>query len=353
MYINEIETPALILDYDKFFNNVEKIMKMIKEQPIKLKPHFKTHKCTKISKKLIEAGAKGISCAKLGEAQVLVNAGIKDVLIANQITQLSKIDRLVELAKRSKITVCVDNKENIDALSIAAKKSNATLYVLVELDIGMNRCGVKTNEDFLELAKHVIEKDNIVFEGIQAYGGHNALQPDTTTREEACSISQKMVANLRDYLLDNEIRCNEISGGSTGTSYLKSTGGVYTELQAGSFVYMDNKYLAASDNFENSLLLLSSVISKTDDYFVTDAGYKSISMEFGAPISIGYEDIKPRMSEEHITIDKENHGLNLNDKIYFRPSHCCTTMNIHDLLYVVKDDEVLEVIKIDGRGKSV
>jgi D-serine deaminase-like pyridoxal phosphate-dependent protein len=353
MKLQDIETPALILDYDKFKSNVNKIMEMIEDHPIKLRPHFKTHKSTVISKKLIASGAKGICCSKLGEAQVLADAGIEDILIANQVTQLSKVDRIAELAGKCRLSICVDNKENIDALSSACKKAQTTLYVLVELDVGMNRCGVKTNEEFHDLAQYVIDSDQLVFEGIQAYGGHNALQADDAIRLKACHATLVRVANLRDYLLNNGITCNEISGGSTGTSYLKAGAGVYTELQAGSFVYMDSLYAKASNNFENSLALLATVISKTDDYFITDAGLKSCTVEFGDPLPIDYPDVKPRLSEEHISLDVKDHGMKLNDMVRFKPSHCCTTMNIHDILYIIQDGEVLEVAKIDGRGKSV
>lgn len=353
MNLADLETPALILDHDKFNHNVARMMHLLKNSKAKLRPHFKTHKCTAIARKLIAAGAKGITCAKLGEAEVLAEAGIKDILIANQIVQPAKIERLAQIAKRCRLTVCVDDEANIKALACAAKNANATIYCYVELDVGMGRCGVDNFADFFHLARTVQQQENLVFAGIQAYAGHNAIQPDKIRQKEIIDETQTKVKQLKEYLEQRGIIVNEISGGSTGTAWLKSQGDVYTEIQAGSYVYMDASYGTATRTFENALFILSTVISKKADLFVTDIGLKSCSVEFGPPRIKELPGIEVKMSEEHATAICAGHNLKTGDKLMYIPSHCCTTVNLHDLMYVIQDGEVIETIEIDGRGKFV
>lgn len=353
MKIQDIETPALLLDIDIFNSNVNRIMERLKDKKVKLRPHFKTHKCTEISKMLIDKGAKGITCSKLSEAEVLAEAGIKDILIANQIVDPVKIERLARLSLKSKITVCVDCKENIEKLSEIAKKNGVLLFCLVEFDLGMSRCGVDTFEEVLELAKLINASDNLKLEGIQAYAGHNSHVPEIEKREETALILENKIAELKKYLSDNNIRINQVSGGSTGTSYIDANSDVYTELQAGSFVYMDQEYIRMNSGYNCALTVLSSVISVHKDRIVTDAGAKSCSIEQGNPIVRELPEAPISMSEEHGTIKVKDHNYKLLDKIAYIPTHCCTTINLYDKLYIVRGDEVIDIYKVDGSCKSV
>lgn len=353
MKIQDIETPALLLDIDVFNDNVNKIMERLKNKKVKLRPHFKTHKCTEISKILIERGAKGITCSKLSEAEVLAEAGIQDILIANQIVDPVKIERLVKLCLKSKITVCVDNKENIQKLSEIAKKNGVLLFCLVEFDLGMARCGVDTFEEVLELARLVNSSDNLKLEGIQAYAGHNSHQPDKEKREATAMDLENKVASLKKYLNDNNIKINQISGGSTGTSYIDADSELYTELQAGSFVYMDQEYIRMNSGYNCALTVLSSVMSVHKDRVVTDAGAKSCSIEQGPPIVRELPEASIAMSEEHGTIKVKDHNYKLMDKITYIPTHCCTTINLYGKMYIVKGDEVRDIYKVDGSCKSI
>ncbi len=353
MKIENIETPALLLDIDIFNSNVNNMMEKLKNKKVKLRPHFKTHKCTEISKILIEKGAKGITCSKLSEAQVLVEAGIQDILIANQIVDPVKIERLAQLATESKITICVDCKENISKLSEVAKRNGVVLFCLIEFDLGMSRCGVDTFEEVLELAKIINASDNLELEGIQAYAGHNSHVQDKEKREETAICLENKMANLKKYLSDNNIRINQISGGSTGTSYLDANSDTYTELQAGSFVYMDQEYIRMNSGYECALTVLSSIISVHKDRIVTDAGVKSCSKEQGLPAIRELPEASIALSEEHGTIKVKDHNYKLLDKITYIPTHCCTTINLYDKMYIVKGDKVLDIYRVDGSCKSI
>ncbi|HYE84362.1 MAG TPA: DSD1 family PLP-dependent enzyme [Clostridia bacterium] len=353
MKIQNIETPALLLDIDIFNNNVNRIMERLKDKTVKLRPHFKTHKCTAISKILIEKGAKGITCSKLSEAEVLAEAGIQDILIANQIVDPVKIERLTQLCKKSKITVCVDCKENIEKLSEIAGKNGVVLFCLIEFDLGMSRCGVDTFEEVLELAKTINASDSLEFEGIQAYAGHNSHVLDKEKREKTAMILENKIADLIKYLNDNDVKINQISGGSTGTSYIDANSDIYTELQAGSFVYMDQEYIRLNPGYNCALTVLSSVISVHKDRIVTDTGAKSCTTEQGLPTVRELPEAPISLSEEHGTIKVKDHNYKLLDKIAYIPTHCCTTINLYDKMYIVRGDDVLEVYKVDGSFKSI
>ena len=353
MKISNIETPALLLDIDLFNNNVNQMMERLRDKKVKLRPHFKTHKCTELSKILIAKGAKGITCSKLSEAEVLAEAGIQDILIANQIVDPVKIERLAKLSLKSKITVCVDNKENIEKLSQIASRNGVLLFCLIEFDLGMKRCGVDTFEEVLELAKLINASDNLKLEGIQAYAGHNTHVLDKQKREAAAAVLENKVAMLKSFLNDNGIRIKEISGGGTGTAYIDADSEVYTELQAGSFVYMDQEYIRVSPAYNCSLTVLSCVISVHGDRIVTDAGVKSCTIEQGLPTVKELPQASISLSEEHGTIKVKDHNYRLMDKITYIPTHCCTTINLYDKMYIVKGDEVLDVYIVDGSCKSI
>lgn len=353
MKIQDIETPALLLDIDIFNNNINIMMEKLKNKKVKLRPHFKTHKCTEISKILIEKGAKGITCSKSSEAEALAEAGIKDILIANEIVDPVKIERLTQLSKKSKITVCVDCKENIETLAETARKNGVMLFCLVEFNLGMSRCGVDTFEEVLELAKAINASDNLRLDGIQAYAGHNSHVLDKEKREKTAMELERKLTDLKKYLSDNNIRINQVSGGSTGTAYIDADSSNYTELQAGSFVYMDQEYTRLSSGYDCSLSVLASVISVHKDRLVTDAGVKSCSAEQGPPVVREMPDAPISLSEEHGTIRVKDHNCKLMDKVTYIPSHCCTTINLYDKMYIVKGDEVLNIYKVDGSCKSI
>lgn len=353
MRIEQIETPALVADLDVMEKNMETMDRWLSDKPYRLRPHYKSTKCPAIVRMQLDRGAKGITCAKLSEAEDLVKDGAEDILIANQVTAPEKIARLSYLANCCRLSVCVDSDENIDDLQKACALSGATLYCLVEFDVGMDRCGVHTFDEFLRLAKHIGQCENLRFEGIQAYAGNLAHEENRERREAEAGKVEETVKALKKYVEENGIPVKEVSGISTGTVKFHGTDSVYTEAQAGSYVFSDTSYKAVGVDFENSLFVLATIMSTHEGAVITDAGLKSVSVDQRKPRFLGYEEYEPDMSEEHCAIYGKDLQLKTGDKMKLIPSHCCTTINMYDYLYFVRGGKVVCRERIESRGKSL
>ena len=354
--IQDLETPALLLDMDILESNIKILADFMKDKSARLRPHYKTFKCPALSHKLIDAGAKGITCSKLSEAETLVQAGIKDVLIANQVVEPTKIYRLMGLAKSgSKITVAVDNLDNVDDLSDAASKTGATLYCLVEVDVGMHRCGVQTKDEVLALAKKISHSKGLVFEGLQAYEGNVILTKEVALRKKGVEAMIQKITGIKELLEQNGLPVKEISGGGSSTYFLTGNNTIWTEIQAGTYVFMDLTYGSVDGlAFNKSLTILSTVMHKRKGMAVADMGLKTCTTELGQPAIKGFPDMQlfEGLNEEHAIISDEKDELSYKQKIEFFPSHCCTTVNLHETFYCVRNGFVETTWPISGRGKS-
>ncbi|MCL2008008.1 MAG: DSD1 family PLP-dependent enzyme [Treponema sp.] len=351
MKIKQLETPVLVLDMDKMEENIRTMQELTKKCGIALRPHYKSHKCPQIAKWQMEAGAVGISCAKLAEAEDLINAGLKDVLIANQVISPSKISRLAHLAGSCHLGVCVDDEENILNLEKAAALAGTKIYCLIEYEVGMNRCGVETKEEFLRLAKIIEKCPHLVYEGIQAYAGHLAHRKDHEERKDASMKVDARVKELIDYLEKNGMKAEKVSGVSTGTSIFKEKG-LYTEMQAGSYLFMDGAYAALGLKFINALFILAEVLSTKKDRVVVDAGLKSIGTDQGPPRLADHLEAEPNLSEEHTSFSLPGHNYKPGDKVFLIPGHNCTTVNLHNRVYMARGEEIIGVLDITSRGRS-
>ena len=351
MKINQLDTPCLIIDKAAFDKNRRTLQTLMQHTNMQLRPHYKSHRCPTIAKLQMQDGAKGMTCAKLGEAEDLAAAGIQDILIANQIVQPEKLPRLAELAGKCRLTVCVDCAENVLALEKALAETGHTLYCLVEYDIGMKRCGVDTHEEVLALAALIAKQQHLRFDGVQAYAGQMSHEVSLSVRTSATDAIEQDLIILRDKLAAAGMPAREISGGSTGMIEQKPRDSVYTEMQCGSYLFMDQCYRQLGLAFRHSLYLLTTVVSIKPDRIVTDGGTKALGMDQGDPVFVGYEGCPVRMSEEHGQIEAPGHTCKINDKIRYIPGHCCTTMNSHDRVYVTEGDEVVDVWEITSRGK--
>lgn len=352
MKLHHLDTPALILDKGAFDRNRRAMQALLENTTMKFRPHYKSHKCPAIARLQIADGAKGITCAKLSEAEDLAACGVTDILIANQIVQPEKLSRVATLAGRCRLTLCVDSADNVLALEQALSAQEQILYCLVEYDIGMSRCGVESHAEVIELARLIDRQPHLRFEGIQAYAGQMSHEMDFSVRKAATLSIEQDLAALKSELEDAGLTVKEISGGSTGMVELKPGDSVYTEMQCGSYLFMDRAYRDMNLRFENALFLLTTVISTKPDRIVTDGGTKSLGMDQGTPVFVGYESYPPHMSEEHGQITVPGHTCKVNDKIRYIPGHCCTTINSHDRIYVVDGDDVVDVLTITSRGKS-
>lgn len=352
MLIERLDTPALIIDGEKFEKNMEQMASLTKSAGIALRPHYKSHKCAEIARMQIERGAKGMTCAKLSEALDLADAGVEDILIANQIVDPKRIALAAELAKDCRLTVCVDDIDNVDALSRAAAAAGSNIGVLVEYEIGMKRCGVLTHAEVLTLAKRIDESAGLSFDGIQAYAGHMSHERSEDARREASLASAKDLRELISELEREGLCVRTLSGGSTGTSLIKAEEGLYTELQAGSYLFMDSTYAELGLPFFNSLFILTTVLSVKDGLAVVDAGVKSCGVDQGMPTPFGFSAERIDACEEHFQIIRPDRKLSVGEKILLVPAHCCSTVNLYDKMYITKDRKVSARLLVSARGCS-
>ena len=350
MKISGLSTPALVLDVNILNGNISAMNGILKDSSLKLRPHYKSHKCAALAKLQLHNGAIGMTCAKLSEAEDLCDIGVEDILIANQIVDAAKVRKLADLANNCRLTVCVDNKENITALSTAAQNSGSTIHCLVEYDIGMQRCGVVTKEEVLALAQHILNCENLEFDGLQAYAGHISHIADINIREQMTAENRKKLKELIAYLKENGVPVKTVSGGSTGTSEIKANDGLYTELQAGSYLFMDTTYRSLSLPFKNSLFILSTVVSQREGLTVIDAGVKTCGIDQGMPVPYKGSASEIVASEEHFQIHNYSEKTAVGEKLWMIPAHCCSTVNLYDVIYLIDGDTVIDRIPITAKG---
>lgn len=356
-YVEEVDTPALLLDLDAMERNIARMVEAFRGLNAKLRPHAKTHKTPIIGQKQIAAGAIGITCAKLGEAEVMVEGGIRDVLIANQIVGAQKIRRLVSLARHADVMVAVDDARNVIELSQAAQIAKVSLRVLVEVDIGQRRCGVPPGEPALALAQHVDRAPGLTFAGLMGYEGHLVFVPSLEERVHRVHTDMQALLDTVSFVEARDLPVGIVSAGGTGTALITGRLPRITEIQAGSYVFMDGRYKTIEGvDFDCALTLLTTIVSRPrPDRVIVDAGMKTLTHEFGLPRFKDRDDLELlSLSEEHgmVKLNDPSVSLKPGDKLEIIPSHGDTTLNIHDYYYGVRHGRVETVWPIAARGKS-
>ncbi len=361
---SDIQTPCLILDLDALERNVKKMGDYAKAHNMRHRSHGKMHKSVDVQQLQEEmGGAIGVCCQKVSEAEVFVRGGIKDVLVSNQVREPAKLERLANLPKMgSKITVCVDDIDNVAELSSAATKAGTELNCYIEIDCGAGRCGVTTTEAVVEIAKAIDSAENIHFTGIQAYQGAMQHMDSYSDRKAKTDAAIAQVQDAVDALTDIGLKPEFVSGGGTGSYYFESNSGVFNELQCGSYAFMDADYGRILDEdgkrideneWENALFLLTSVMShaKTDKAIV-DAGLKAQSVDSGLPFIYGRDDVEyVKCSDEHGVVSDPHGVLKINEKLKLVPGHCDPTCNVHDFYVGVRNGKVETVWPVSARGK--
>ena len=361
--IDEIDTPALIVDLDAFDRNIAKMASYVASKNIALRAHAKTHKSSAVAHKQMTAGAVGQCVQKVGEAEALVKGGIRDVLVTNQIVGAEKLNRLAKLAHHAAIGLCFDDPQQIRAASDAATKEGVTLAGYVEIDTGMARCGVKPGASAAELAQLIAESKGLSFKGIQAYHGSAQHLPTAAERRAAIAQAIVFVTETQDALSRIGLVAHSVTGAGTGTFRLEAESGIYTELQAGSYAFMDVDYAVIKDDsghdyseFEHSLFVLSTIMSVAGDHWVVaDAGLKSYSGEKGPPRIHQWPGLSVvSLSDEHGKIDVAPGAKSpaLGEKLFLIPGHCDPTINLHNWYVGVRNGRVEEIWDIDARGAS-
>jgi len=351
----ELDTPTLCIDVDLMERNLARMASFFASRPAKLRPHIKTHKSVAIAHRQLAAGAIGITCAKLGEAEAMAGGRVDDILIANQIIGKNKMSRLMELASKCSVKVAVDSAENIAALEQAARSRGMRLSILVEVDIGMGRCGVQPGEPALRLAQQVVNSRFLSFDGLMGYEGHTVMIPDRGERKRQTESSLSLLLETKSQIELRGIPVGIVSSGGTGTYDITGIYPGVTEVQAGSYVTMDTQYRdIVGVDFECALFVLAQVISLPGPgRAVIDAGLKTMTRDFGLPIVAhpdGWRLIS--LSEEHAVLQHEGGPhLRMGQQVEIWPNHGCTTVNLHDQFVALRDDMVEDVWPIDGRGK--
>ncbi|NKE66341.1 DSD1 family PLP-dependent enzyme [Ramlibacter sp. RBP-2] len=356
--LSAVDTPALVLDLDAFERNLQRLATAVAGTKVRLRPHAKSHKCPEIARRQVALGAVGICCQKVGEAAVFVEAGIADVLVTNEVVGDAKLRQLAALARRARIGVLADHPQQVQALAAAAKAQDASLDVYVEVDVGANRCGVPPGEPAAQLARQIASSAGLRFAGLQCY--HGPAQHMRTPQSRADAIAgacEAVRASVRACEAAG-LRVERVTGAGTGSFVNELASGVFDELQAGSYVFMDRDYgdnqLGAGDiAFEHALFVRAMVMSRpTADRAVVDAGLKASSVDSGMPTVWQRPELRyAKASDEHgVIATPSQEALALGDAVLLVPGHCDPTVNLYDELICFRGDTVEAVWPIAARG---
>ncbi len=360
----DLPTPALLLDLDAFEWNVSRMAEHLRRHGLAFRPHGKTHKCAEIARRLIRAGAVGCCAAKISEAEAFAREGIGGLLITTPVVGRDKIERAVRLARRRPDTIfSVDNPRNVADLDEAARAAGIRLNLAIDLHVG-RRTGVMPGEPALRLAEQIQSLRHVRLAGLQAYAGHASHVVGFERRRQVSREAMEQAVHTRRLLESKGIPCPLLSGGSTGTYNIDVEIPGITELQPGSFIFMDVDYnrIGGRDgdfygDFRNALTVLSTVISKPSaDTAIVDAGLKAFSTDKPFPpecrtrqgISYSFA------GDEHgrLTLSGEARRLELGDRIEFVIPHCDPTVNLYDRIYCVRGELVEACWRITARGMS-
>jgi D-serine deaminase-like pyridoxal phosphate-dependent protein len=351
--LSELDTPTLLLDRGASDRNLAKMAAFFRDRPVKLRPHFKNHKCVTLAKRQLAAGAVGMTCAKVGEAEVLVEHGFQDVLVANQVVGEAKLARLARLATRARIAVAVDHGDQAVAISTAAVAAGTIVHVLVEVDIGMGRCGVQPGAPARELARRVNELPGVRFAGLQAYEGHLVNLLDRAERTERARAAMQQAVDTRRMLEAAGLPVACVSGSSSATYDSTGTMAGVDEIQAGTYATMDWQYHRLVPEFEVALSVLVRVISRPGpDKAVLDVGVKGAGSEFGVPTIRDFPGVEIPffLAEEH-TVVRNVPDWSIGQVLHLIPSHACTTCNLYRELVVHEQGRVVEIWPIEASGR--
>ena len=357
----DMATPALVVDLDALDRNVAAMARFAEKASLSLRPHAKTHKCATLARRQIAAGALGVCCAKLGEAEALAEAGIGGILITSPVVGVMGVERLAGLAGRCNgLMAAVDNPEAVDALIAKGAK----LDLIVDIDPGIHRTGVADADAAVALARKIDQAPNLSFAGVQFYCGMQQHIEDFAGRREAIeertAYLRGIIAKLKEAGLPPKI----VTGGGTGTHRIDAALGVFTELQVGSYVFMDRQYNDCDltgegvASFETALMVDARVISASHPFMATvDAGFKAFATEAGSPpiLTGAAEGTKYHfMGDEHGCVVPPAGAAppELGAIVTFAAPHCDPTVNLYDCYHLVRGDTLVGIWPIEARGRS-
>jgi D-serine deaminase-like pyridoxal phosphate-dependent protein len=363
-----IATPALVCELGALEANIEKMAHLARVAGVNLRPHVKSHKSAAIAKRQLDAGAVGLSFAKLGEAEVIVERLNADrdgaaisVLLTSPLVGRHAAERAARLARHCDLIVATDHRDGVDELEAAALAYDTTISVLCDVDVGLGRTGVLGPAEALALTERVNVATRLNFRGVQGYAGHLQHIAGREHRREATRVSTERLRVVIDALEAAGFTVAIRSGGGTGTLGLDIEIGVLNELQPGSYVFMDREYRDAlgddpEGRFDQSLTLVTTVISANHDGYVTvDAGLKSMATDAGVPLVVGHETTSTYQffgDEQGMVTYPTGHAFRRGERLELVPPHCDPTVDRYDVIWLVHDDVVLDVLDVTARGRS-
>jgi D-serine deaminase-like pyridoxal phosphate-dependent protein len=357
MKLHDIPTPALVVDLSAMERNIRRMAEFYAESTCKLRPHFKAHKTPAIARRQLAAGScTGLTCATVDEAEIVVREALTDdVLIANEVVGPGKAARVVRLARQADVKVAVDSDVGLEDLRRAASAEGVEIGVLVDVNVGLPRCGIAPGEEALRLAERVAAAEHLRLRGLMGYEGHVVGIEDRAQREAAARRAMEQLLSMARMVREAGLPCEIVSAGGTGTYDITGRIEGVTEIQAGSYVLMDTAYAKLDIPFELAFTVLGTVLSRPrPEMCVADNGHKACSMDHGNPAVKGIEGASVLfLSDEHATIMlSPGSTIRVGDRIELWPSHIDPTINLHDVIFAVDGDEVVEVWPVAARGYS-
>jgi D-serine deaminase-like pyridoxal phosphate-dependent protein len=350
--VESLDSPQLVLDLDILDANLARMQNACRERGVDLRVHFKSLKCGGLARHLMSRGVKRFLAAKVNEAEVLAEIGAGDIFVANQIIGPAKVARLAKLAKRTKLRACVDDPGNVHDMAAAARAAGSTIDVLVEVDVGMKRCGVEPGEPALALARQIAAEPGLRFAGLQGYDGQLQLLTDLAEKRSQAVAGLEKLVGTRRLIEAAGIPVELVTGAGTGTwEYAAGFPGV-TEIQPGSFLLMDCAYHAVRPEFACALTVLGTVVSRRPGWYVLDAGSKAISKDFGTPVIKGRpNETVQKLSEEHTKVECGADGPKVGERREVIPAHCCATMNLHRMCVAARKGNVEAMWPVEASGR--
>jgi D-serine deaminase-like pyridoxal phosphate-dependent protein len=360
----QIPTPALLLDLDAFEDNISKMASHLKVRNKAFRPHGKTHKCPEVAKALLRAGAIGCCAARLSEAEVFADAGIPGLLITTAVIGQDKIARAIALATKAPDTIfVVDNRQNVRDINDAAGARGGGEPIKLAVDLFFGRTGIQPGQPAVELAQLIDKLPHVTFVGLQSYDGSAAHTTPFDARAARTTSTMGKAVETRALLERSGIACPMVTAGSTGTYRVDSENPGITELQPGSFVFMDMEYgMIGGPNgteyrdFKNSLTVVTTVVSRSPGIAIVDGGYKAFATDRPfTPTAVGIDGVTYHWAgDEHGRLDvtQASRDLVVGDRVEFLPPHVDPTVNLFDHIYALRGDRVEDIWPISARGKS-
>ncbi len=348
----EVDTPALVLDLDAFERNLSILREALKGRKVRVRPHAKTHKSADIAKRQIADGAVGVCCQKVSEAQALVEGGVQDILVSNEVVGAAKIARLAAIAGKARIGVCVDDLANLREIGA----TGARLDVYVELEVGMKRCGIPPGPAAVALVQEIARFPSLRFAGLHAYHGRAQHMRTMEERRKVIAAASQKILEMKAMLKDAGIACPLVTGAGSGTFMFEVESGTWDEIQPGSYVFMDadyarNEWLPPLPRFEHALFVLSTLMSRPSDAMgIVDCGLKGSSVDSGMPAVWQRPGLEyTHASDEHGWVEGSAVPP-LGEKILLVPGHCDPTVNMYEWYVCVRKGVVEALWPVSARG---